>query len=131
LIWRSQLSTAGINNNDMASQSLMIANKSYPGSPPSEIRQDLGLAEERRRNGVIGVEPLFHSYDNSIDLYLVILKKECLTRSQGYSWLKRTTISLSEAEIKNLKALATKEHRPISRQIIHMMDFYMNNHTEI
>jgi hypothetical protein len=40
---------------------LMIVSKSYPGLPPSEIRQDrTGLAEERRRNGVIGVEPLFH-----------------------------------------------------------------------
>jgi hypothetical protein len=40
---------------------LMIDNRNYPGSPPSEIRQDqTGLAEERRRNGVIGVEPLFH-----------------------------------------------------------------------
>ena len=45
--------------------------------------------------------------------------------------VKRTTISLSEAEIKDLKALATKEHRPISRQIIHMMEFYKNKHKEI
>jgi len=33
------------------------------GSPPSEIRQDQrGLAEERRWNGVIGVESLFHFF---------------------------------------------------------------------
>jgi len=48
----------------------MIANKNYRGSPPSEIRQDLGLAEERRRNGVIGAQPLFHFKNKKFSLAL-------------------------------------------------------------
>ena len=44
--------------------------------------------------------------------------------------IKRTTISLNMEDIGQLKKLAKKEHRPISRQIIHMMEFYMNNHKE-
>jgi len=38
---------------------------------------------------------------------------------------KRTTISLSSAELKQLRELAEGEHRPVSRQIIHMMEFYL------
>ena len=38
---------------------------------------------------------------------------------------KRTTISLSDAEIKQLRELAKVEHRPISRQIVYMMHFYL------
>jgi len=37
---------------------------------------------------------------------------------------KRTTISLSGTELKILKELANKERRPVSRQIIYMMEFY-------
>ena len=37
---------------------------------------------------------------------------------------KRTTISLSNPELKQLKELANKERRPVSRQIIYMMEFY-------
>jgi hypothetical protein len=37
---------------------------------------------------------------------------------------KRTTISLSSAELKQLRELADKERRPVSRQIIYMMEFY-------
>ena len=37
---------------------------------------------------------------------------------------KRTTISLSNLELKQLKELANKESRPVSRQIIYMMEFY-------
>jgi hypothetical protein len=36
----------------------------------------------------------------------------------------RTTISLSNLELKELKELADKERRPVSRQIIYMMEFY-------
>jgi hypothetical protein len=36
----------------------------------------------------------------------------------------RTTISLSNLELKQLKGLANKERRPVSRQIIYMMEFY-------
>jgi hypothetical protein len=42
--------------------------------------------------------------------------------------VKRTTISLTEAEIKELKALAKTEHRPISRQIVYMMEYYKKHH---
>jgi len=45
--------------------------------------------------------------------------------------VKRTTVSLTEEEIKELKALAKKEHRPISRQIVYMMEYYKkHNHNE-
>jgi hypothetical protein len=44
--------------------------------------------------------------------------------------VKRTTVSLTEAEIKELKELAKKEHRPISRQIVHMMEIYKKQHKE-
>jgi len=37
---------------------------------------------------------------------------------------KRTTISLSNSELIQLKELSNKEHRPVSRQIIYMMEFY-------
>lgn len=33
-------------------------------------------------------------------------------------------------EIGQLKDLAKKEHRPLNRQIIHMMEFYIKRHTE-
>jgi len=36
----------------------------------------------------------------------------------------RTTISLSNNELKQLRELAKKERRPVSRQIIYMMEFY-------
>jgi len=37
---------------------------------------------------------------------------------------KRTTISLSSKELKELRELANEERRPVSRQIIYMMEFY-------
>jgi hypothetical protein len=43
---------------------------------------------------------------------------------------KRTTISLSDAELKQLKELANVEHRPISRQIVYMMHFYLKQRRE-
>ena len=46
------------------------------------------------------------------------------------SMVKRTTISLTEGEIKQLKELAKEEHRPISRQIVHMMEIYKKHHKE-
>jgi hypothetical protein len=42
--------------------------------------------------------------------------------------VQRTTISLSAEELKQLRALAKKEHRPISRQIVYMMEFYNKNY---
>jgi len=38
--------------------------------------------------------------------------------------VRRTTVSLKETEIKELKELSKKEHRPISRQIVYMMEYY-------
>ena len=43
---------------------------------------------------------------------------------------KRTTISLSDTELKKLKELAKKEHRPISRQIVYMMHLYIKREQE-
>jgi len=43
---------------------------------------------------------------------------------------KRTTISLSDLELKQLRKLAHEEHRPISRQIIYMMHFYIKQQGE-
>ena len=40
------------------------------------------------------------------------------------SMIKRTTISLSSADLKQLKELADEERRPVSRQIIYMMECY-------
>ena len=40
------------------------------------------------------------------------------------SMTKRTTISLSSKELKELRDLANEERRPVSRQIIYMMEFY-------
>lgn len=42
----------------------------------------------------------------------------------------RTTISLSDVELKKLRELAKIEHRPISRQIVYMMHFYLKQKTE-
>ena len=36
----------------------------------------------------------------------------------------RTTISLSNNELKQLRELAKKERRPISLQIVYMMEYY-------
>jgi len=36
----------------------------------------------------------------------------------------RTTISLSNEELEQLKELSNTERRPVSRQIIYMMEFY-------
>jgi len=41
--------------------------------------------------------------------------------------IKRTTISLHVDDIGQLKKIAKKEHRPISSQIVHMMEFYIKN----
>jgi hypothetical protein len=38
--------------------------------------------------------------------------------------IKRTTISLSSEELKQLRELSKEERRPVSRQIIYMMEFY-------
>jgi hypothetical protein len=43
---------------------------------------------------------------------------------------KRTTISLSSTELKQLKELAKAEHRPISRQIVYMMHIYLKQQSE-
>ena len=43
---------------------------------------------------------------------------------------KRTTISLSDVELKKLRELAKEEHRPISRQIVFMMHFYLKKRSE-
>jgi hypothetical protein len=40
------------------------------------------------------------------------------------STTKRTTISLSSTELEQLRELANTECRPVSRQIIYMMEFY-------
>ena len=40
---------------------------------------------------------------------------------------KRTTISLSSADLKQLKELANEERRPVSCQIIYMMEFYQKH----
>ncbi|MCJ7571016.1 MAG: hypothetical protein MUO82_03955 [Candidatus Thermoplasmatota archaeon] len=43
---------------------------------------------------------------------------------------KRTTISLSDEEQKQLRELAKEEHRPISRQLVYMMHFYLKQQKE-
>jgi len=48
----------------------------------------------------------------------------------GIGMVKRTTISLTEGEVRQLKELAKDEHRPFSRQIVHMMEFYKKQRKE-
>jgi metal-responsive CopG/Arc/MetJ family transcriptional regulator len=43
------------------------------------------------------------------------------------SEMANVTISLSEENIKKLDALAKKENRKRSNQIVHMMEFYIEN----
>jgi len=38
---------------------------------------------------------------------------------------KRTTISLSSVELSKLRKLANEERRPVSRQIVYMMESYL------
>jgi len=51
-------------------------------------------------------------------------KQKCDRISREKSMTERTTISLSSEELKQLRELANEERRPISRQIIYMMEFY-------
>jgi len=41
--------------------------------------------------------------------------------------MPRMNISLSNDTMEKLRDLADKEHRPISKQIEHMMEFYIKN----
>ena len=41
--------------------------------------------------------------------------------------VERTTISLRKEDKTRLEELSKKEHRPVSQQIIHMMEFYIEN----
>ena len=43
---------------------------------------------------------------------------------------KRTTISLTSTNLKKLRELANKERRPVSRQIIYMMEFYQKKNKQ-
>jgi hypothetical protein len=55
------------------------------------------------------------------------LFEKSLTISGEKPMIKRTTISLHIDDINALKKLAKREHRPISAQIVHMMEFYKKN----
>jgi len=44
------------------------------------------------------------------------------------SQMPRMNISLTKEQMKTLKDLSEKEHRPYSNQIIHMMEFYLQHH---
>ena len=41
--------------------------------------------------------------------------------------ITKMTISLTEEHMKTLKDLSEKEHRSYSKQIVHMMDFYLEH----
>ena len=45
--------------------------------------------------------------------------------------MPKMTISLTKEHMKTLKDLSEKEHRPYSNQIIHMMEFYIENKDRI
>lgn len=45
--------------------------------------------------------------------------------------MPRMTISLTKEQEKKLKDMAKKEHRPYSNQIIHMMEFYIENKDKV
>jgi len=78
---------------------------------------------------------------NIIPFYIKIIKCEkhkknnnveiCNCAYNGMIFMaKRTTISLSSTELKTLRELAKTEHRPISRQIVYMMHFYLKETKE-
>jgi hypothetical protein len=54
----------------------------------------------------------------------MIAKIRALSYAGGKPMTKRTTISLSSLELKQLKELANEERRPVSRQIVYMMEYY-------
>jgi hypothetical protein len=54
----------------------------------------------------------------------MVVKQEIDLMRGTKSITKRTTISLSSEELKQLKELANEERRPVSRQIIYMMELY-------
>jgi len=60
-------------------------------------------------------------------LHNIHLFEKSHTISGEKPMIKRTTISLHLDDITTLKKLAKKEHRPISAQIIHMMEYYKKN----
>jgi hypothetical protein len=41
--------------------------------------------------------------------------------------IKRTTISISNSDLKKLRELSSEERRPVSSQIIYMMEYYINH----
>lgn len=41
--------------------------------------------------------------------------------------MPRKNISMSEEDIQKLKKIAKEEHRPVSSQIKHMLEFYLEN----
>jgi len=45
--------------------------------------------------------------------------------------MPNVTISLSNEDKKKLDDLATKENRKRSNQIVHMMEFYINNKVKV
>lgn len=45
--------------------------------------------------------------------------------------VERTTISLTKEDKKKLADLSKEEHRPISQQIVHMMEFYIENKDKV
>lgn len=45
--------------------------------------------------------------------------------------MPRKTISMSKKESNQLDTLAKKEHRSVSQQIIHMMEFYIENKDKV
>ncbi len=45
--------------------------------------------------------------------------------------MPKMTISLSKQDEKKLKELSKKEHRPYSNQIVHMMEFYIENKDKV
>ena len=45
--------------------------------------------------------------------------------------MSRMTISLTKEQIKTLKDISNKEHRPYSNQIVHMMEFYIKHKDKV
>jgi len=45
--------------------------------------------------------------------------------------MPRMNISLTTEQIKTLKAISGKEHRPYSHQIVYMMEFYIENKDKV
>ena len=52
-------------------------------------------------------------------------------QNRGQTGMPRITLSLNKEEIQKLKDISAKEQRPFSRQVVYMMECYLENKDKI